>query len=75
MSKRSASVELCAASSPDAEVVHEPPMGTADDWRRELEISEAQLAAGDVVDSAEVKRELDDAIARMKAKKAATPPR
>jgi len=50
-------------------------MGTADDWRRELEISEAQLAAGDVVDSAEVKRELDDAIARMKAKKAATPPR
>lgn len=49
----------------------EPTTGTAEDWRKELEISEAQLAAGDVVDSVEVMRELDEAIARIKAKKAA----
>jgi len=72
MTKRSASGQFySAASAPEPEINDEPAMGTAEDWRKELEISETQLAAGDVVDSAEVMRELDEAIARIKAKKAA----
>jgi hypothetical protein len=48
---------------------------TAEQWRKELEISEAQPAAGNVVESAAVMRELDEAIARINAKKAAAPQR
>lgn len=72
MTKRSLSDQFHSTSSaPDSEIMDEPTTGTAEDWRKELEISEAQLAAGDVVDSPEVMRELDEAIARIKAKKAA----
>ena len=46
-------------------------MAGAEEWRRQLEIGEAQLAHGEVVESAEVMRELDEAIARIEAKKAA----
>jgi RNA polymerase-interacting CarD/CdnL/TRCF family regulator len=76
MTKRSASGEFYSASSaPDAEIMDEPATATAEEWRKELEISEAQLAAGDVVESAEVLRELDKTIARIKAKKATAPQR
>jgi RNA polymerase-interacting CarD/CdnL/TRCF family regulator len=76
MTRRSASGQFYSASSaPDAEIMDEPATATAKDWRKELEISEAQVAAGDVVESAEVLRELDEAIARIKAKKAAAPQR
>ena len=72
MTKRSAPGELYSApSGPDGEIIDEPAMGKAEEWRRELEISEAQLARGEVVESADVMRELDEAIARIKAKKAA----
>jgi RNA polymerase-interacting CarD/CdnL/TRCF family regulator len=74
MTKRSVSGQFHSSSSaPHSEIMDEPTTGTAEDWRKELEISEAQLAAGDVVDSTEVMRELDEAIARIKAKKAAAP--
>jgi RNA polymerase-interacting CarD/CdnL/TRCF family regulator len=74
MIKRSASGKFySAASAPDAEIMDEAATATVDEWRKQLEISEAQLAAGDVVESAEVLRELDEAIARTKAKKAAAP--
>jgi hypothetical protein len=75
MTKRSASGKFASASSTaDAEMPDEEP-ATAKEWRKALEISEAQLAAGEVVDSGEVMRELDEAIARIKAKKAAAPQR
>jgi RNA polymerase-interacting CarD/CdnL/TRCF family regulator len=76
MTKPSASGEFYSASSaPDTEIMDEPATATAKEWRKELEISEAQLAAGDIVDSAEVLRELDEAVARIKAKKATAPQR
>jgi RNA polymerase-interacting CarD/CdnL/TRCF family regulator len=72
MTKRSASGESYSASSaPEAKIIDEP--ATAEEWRKELEISEAQIAAGDVVESAEVLRELDEAITRIKAKKTTAP--
>jgi RNA polymerase-interacting CarD/CdnL/TRCF family regulator len=75
MTKRFASGKFASASSTaDAEMTDDEP-ATAKEWRKALEISEAQLAAGEVVDSAEVLRELDEAIARIKAKKAAAPQR
>ena len=66
--KRAASRQLHSRSRKEVEVGDEPPMGTADEWRKELEISEAQLAAGEVVESAEVMRELEKAIAQIKSK-------
>jgi hypothetical protein len=72
MTKRAASGDLYSGpSGPDAETRDEPAMATAEGWRRQLEVSEAQLARGEVVESAEVMRELDEAIARIEAKKAA----
>jgi hypothetical protein len=72
MTKRSASGGFYSGpAGPYAETRDEPAMATAEEWRRELEISEAQLARGEVVESAEVMRELDEAIARIEAKKAA----
>lgn len=67
--KRSASAPSCSRSRKGAEIGGEPPTATADEWRKDLEISEAQLAAGDVVESAEVMRELDEAIALIRGKK------
>jgi hypothetical protein len=75
MTKRSATGKFSSASSTaDAEMIDDEP-ARAKEWRKALEISEAQLAAGEVVDSGEVLRELDEAIARIKAKKAAAPQR
>jgi hypothetical protein len=47
----------------------DPPMPIEAELRAALERSEAQFAAGDIVSGDEVLRELDESIARMKAKR------
>jgi len=76
MTKRFTSGDLHSASSvPEAEITDEPSTATVHEWRKELEISAAQLAAGRVVESSEVLRDVEEAVARIKAKKAAAPQR
>jgi hypothetical protein len=71
MTKRSASGKFASASSTaDAEMTDDEP-ATAKKWRKALEISEAQLAAGQTVDGRDVLRRLDESIARLEANKAA----
>jgi hypothetical protein len=70
MSKRSAPAgEIDPGSSANSAGVPNA-RAVAEEWQKELELSEADLAAGKVVESVEVMRMLDERIAFMKAKKA-----
>jgi hypothetical protein len=70
MSKRSAAAgEIDPGSSANSAGVPNV-RAVAEEWQKELELSDADLAAGKVVESVEVMRMLDERIAFMKAKKA-----
>jgi hypothetical protein len=53
----------------------DPPMPGEAELRAALERSDAQYAAGEIVSGDEVLRELDESIARMKAKHSGGAPR
>ena len=71
MIQRPAAPSDLDSASPATDPQARDESGGPRDWLEALEQSEAQLAAGETVDGAEVLRRLDESIARIKARKAA----